>query len=278
MLRYVLKHLRQRRFLTPFNSILSRSGIQLEHPTIAALYEHLVLKGNWISAEETVHQASSSGLLNAYRYSCQPQARWTELNGTDADGDVPRRRGGHAMCMDEQNGLIYLFGGWDGQQNLDDFWVYDTKKDTWQMLSMATSRENNGPGPRACHKMVFDSKTGAIYVLGRLGEGDALDIPAARSDEASGMPAPAPSTTPRPSINTAAAVDASRQGNVTPLPWSAYFSEFYRYHTRGLDAGKWDLLFLDTSVSVGHSATCLIAHRTNRDLEGRHSYLTTRWS
>lgn len=278
MLRYVLKHLRQRRLLTPFSAILSRSGLQLEHSTIAALYEHLVLKGDWTSAEETVRQASSSGLLDAYRFSCQPQARWTELNGTDADGDVPRRRGGHAMCMDEQNGLVYLFGGWDGQQNLDDFWVYDVQKDTWRMLSMATSRENNGPGPRACHKMVFDPKTGAVYVLGRLSEGDAPEPSAARGDEGSGTSVPAPPTNPRPSINTAAAVDTSRQGNVTPLPWTAYFSEFYRFHTRGLDAGKWDLLFLDTSVSVGDSATCPMAHGMNRDLEGRRSYLTTRWS
>jgi hypothetical protein len=29
-----------------------------------------------------------------------------------------------------------------------------------------------------------------------------------------------------------------------------YCSEFFRYHTRGLDAGKWDLLSFDTAVSV----------------------------
>ena len=182
------------------------------------------------------------------------------------------------MCMDEQDGFIYLFGGWDGQQNLDDFWVYDVRKDTWRMLSMATSRENNGPGPRACHKMVFDPKTGAIYVLGRLGEGETLEPLPVRGDEGSGAPVPVPPTSPRPSINTAA-VDIARQGNVTPLPWSAYPSEFYRYHTRGLDAGKWDLLFLDTAVSVPDDfTTCPVADVSNRRPEGRLSSLTTKWS
>ena len=30
-------------------------------------------------------------------------------------------------------------------------------------------------------------------------------------------------------------------------------SEFYRYHTRGLDAGKWDLLTFDTAVSPSYT-------------------------
>lgn len=248
MLRYLLKHLRQRRFLTAYSDILSRSGLQLEHSIVSSMYDSLVLKGQWSDAEGTVRQACSAGLFNAYRFSCQPHARWTQLHGTDADGDVPRRRGGHAMCMDEQNGLIYLFGGWDGQQNLDDLWVYDVRKGTWRMLSMATSREKNGPGPRACHKMVFDTKTGAIYVLGRLGEGDALEPPSVRDDGSSAAATPVPSTSPRPLDSAVASVGTTRQGNVTPLPWTAYCSEFHRYHTRGLDEGKWDLLSFDTSV------------------------------
>ncbi|KAH9920145.1 Muskelin N-terminus-domain-containing protein [Fomitopsis serialis] len=271
VLRYVLKHLRQRRFLTPFADILSRSGVQFEHPIVSSMYESIVLKGDWATAEQSIRQASSAGLFDAYRLSCQPQARWTRLHGTDADGDIPRRRGGHAMCMDEQNGLIYLLGGWDGQQNLDDLWVYDVRKDTWRMLSMATSREKNGPGPRACHKMVFDSKTGAIYVLGRLGE-DALEHTDARADISSTTAAPAPSTSPRPSGGTAPPAETTRQGNVTPLPWTAYCSEFYRYHTRGLDEGKWDLLSFDTSTSGG--PPLIFDHQMVMDCEAQVIYIS----
>ena len=170
--------------------------------------------------------------------------RWARVRGLDPDGDVPCRRGGHAMCIDEQGGIVYLFGGWDGQRSLDDFWAYEIATDAWRCLSVATSRDKNGPGPRACHKMVFDSKTGSIYLLGRLGEGDGMTDHHARHPER--------------------AEGHSREGS---LPWaaasaihgagpqeigSAYpsqCSEFYRYHTRGLDAGSWDLLSLDTAVS-----------------------------
>ncbi|TFY55491.1 hypothetical protein EVJ58_g8218 [Rhodofomes roseus] len=274
VLRYVLKHLRQRRFLTPFADILSRSSLQFEHPTISTMYDSLVLKGDWADAEECIRKASSAGMFDGYRFSCQPQARWTRLHGADADGDVPRRRGGHAMCMDEQNGLIYLLGGWDGLQNLDDLWVYDVRKDTWRMLSMATSREKNGPGPRACHKMVFDPKTGAIYVLGRLGEGDALDHSDARGDTSSTANAAASSTSPsgRPSSGVAASAETTRQGNVTPLPWTAYCSEFYRYHTRGLDEEKWDLLSFDTSTSGG--PPLIFDHQMVLDCEAQIIYVS----
>ncbi|KAL6298386.1 Muskelin N-terminus-domain-containing protein [Sparassis latifolia] len=234
VLRHVLKHLRQRRFLSPFNTILSRSGLQLEHPLVTALYDSIVLNGDWLRAEHVLKSASDAGLFTSYRHACQPQAQWTRLHGLDADGDAPCRRGGHAMCMDQQNGLIYLFGGWDGQRSLDDFWVYDVTLDTWRLLSLATSREQNGPGPRACHKMVFDDKTGSIYLLGRLGDGDAHE------------PADAP--------NAPAHRDDSggeRTTSPTPVAITAYCSEFYRYHTRGLDAGKWDLLYIDTASSGG---------------------------
>lgn len=245
-----MKHLRQRRFLTPVNQILSRVGLQLEHPLITALHDAFVLQGNWSGAEKLIKDCADAGLLSSYRHACQPSMRWSRIRGLDADGDMPCRRGGHAMCIDEQNGLVYLFGGWDGQRSLDDFWVYDIAKDAWRLLSLATSREKNGPGPRACHKMVFDSKTGSIYVLGRLGDGDGLEGHRARShvhselrDAAGTLPWPAPVT---PGAGVPEPGHGGPLGSWSP-PASAS-SEFYRYHTRGLDAGKWDLLSFDTAV------------------------------
>ncbi|OSD06938.1 hypothetical protein PYCCODRAFT_1359801 [Trametes coccinea BRFM310] len=266
-LRQVLKHLRQRRFLTPVSQILSQSGVHLEHPLVTSLHESFVLQGNWFRTEQLLRECSDAGLLRSYRQACQARTRWTRIRGLDADGDVPCRRGGHAMCMDEQNGMIYLFGGWDGQRNLDDFWSYDVAKDTWKLLSIATSREKNGPGPRACHKMVFDSKTGSIYLLGRLGDADLIDAHGTRVGVSlSDLPdAPSlrngnvefrgesPYLTRDSRLSEALANVAARlsQHMSETVPGTSHCSDFYRYHTRGLDAGKWDLLAFDTAATGG---------------------------
>lgn len=231
VLRHLLKHLRQRRLLTPYESIISRSGIQFEHPLITQLHESIVLRGDWQRAEQLVSIMSKAGLFDSYLHASQPHAVWKRLHGTDADGDVPSPRGGHAMCIDPVNDIIYLFGGWDGQKSLDDFWMYSVKDNKWRVLSHGTSEEQNAPGARSCHKMVFDTKTGSIYLLGRLSDSDSLKP---TNDGSSSRQQTQPST--EDTSNSAA---------------GAFYSEFYRYHTRGVDAGKWDFLSFDTASSYG---------------------------
>jgi hypothetical protein len=81
--------------------------------------------------------------------------------------------------------------------------------------------------------MVFDAKTGCIYLLGRLGDKDGLKEAGEGNAEGSDG-----------QQNGEAAGDGS---TATP-----YCSEFHRYHTRGLDAGKWDLLSFDTAVGISY--------------------------
>jgi hypothetical protein len=261
-LSHVLKHLRQRRLLTPFNSILARSGLKLEHQLITELHHHIVLQGNWSVAEETLQRISQVGLFDNYLRACQPRTIWKRLHGVDPDGDKPSKRGGHAMCLDPGNQIIYLFGGWDGQKSLDDFWAYDIRTDSWRLLSPCTSKEKNGPGARSCHKMIFDTKTGCIYVLGRLADKDEgkprndVGTDAIQPAESVGMSAP-----PRQPPYEAGEGSSS----------TAFCSEFYRYHTRGLDTGKWDLLSFDTAVSLLLSAPHSSTEPTNGPVCGRSS-------
>ena len=51
--------------------------------------------------------------------------------------------------------LVYLFGGWDGNKDLSDFWSYHIPTNKWKMLSMDTNAEG-GPSRRSCHKIVVD--------------------------------------------------------------------------------------------------------------------------
>ncbi|KAI0775785.1 Muskelin N-terminus-domain-containing protein [Trametes elegans] len=260
-LRQVVKHLRQRRFLTPVNHILSQAGLQFEHPLSTSIHESFVLRGDWSRTEQLIRDCADAGLLRSYRHSCQARTRWKRIRALDPDGDFPCGRGGHAMCMDEQNGVIYLFGGWDGHRNLDDLWAYDVATDSWRLLSLATSREKNGPSPRACHKMVFDSKTGSIYLLGRLGDGTTMETRSELEGVALSSAPDAPVLRHVPLEWSHAEPMRDRRGTEympsTALSRrlaaiaSSHCSEFFRYHTRGLDTGKWDLLSFDTATSGG---------------------------
>ncbi|KAK7049330.1 hypothetical protein VNI00_005931 [Paramarasmius palmivorus] len=165
-LRYLLKHLRQRRLLSPYHAILSRVGtsLQPEHPLASELHSSVVLHGDWSRAEDILDEMSEQGLFSSYLEQQSPHIIWTKLP------DGPSPRAGHAMCMDQESGLIYLFGGWNGQKNLDDFWVYEIQKREWRTVPCCSDT----PSARSCHKMVYDEKTRSIYLLGRM---DADGIP-----------------------------------------------------------------------------------------------------
>ncbi|KAI0030784.1 Muskelin N-terminus-domain-containing protein [Vararia minispora EC-137] len=226
-LRHILKHLRARRLLSPYRSLLAMSDVQIEHPLVTRLYESLVSDGDWAEAEKVIHIAAEAGLFDTFLQASQTRAVWKRLSGADADGDYPSRRGGHAMCIDEDTGVIYLFGGWDGQNSLDDFWVYTIADDRWQRISEHAAANNGGPGPRSCHRMAFDSKTGYIYLLGRLSDsdGDSEDV-----------------ADPSGEHTRQSSSDTANQ---------EYPAEFYRYHTQGSIAGSWELLSGDTASAGG---------------------------
>ncbi|KAH9633210.1 hypothetical protein HF086_017765 [Spodoptera exigua] len=49
-------------------------------------------------------------------------------------------------------GTLYLFGGWNGSEDLDDLWSFCTTSERWTLLCKH-SGEVGGPSPRSCHKM-----------------------------------------------------------------------------------------------------------------------------
>lgn len=52
-------------------------------------------------------------------------------------------RGGHQMCIDEENQIIFLLGGWDGTKDLSDFWVYNIQIERWHCISEDTKADVN---------------------------------------------------------------------------------------------------------------------------------------
>jgi len=203
---------------------MSRTAIPFENQTVSKLYDRL-MAGEWAEVESLVEAAANDDLFEGFINSYPPRAIWRRLDGANVDGDIPSARGGHQMCIDPESRTIYLFGGWDGKQNLDDLWAYSIIEERWRLISSST-RAEGGPGPRSCHQMVLDSRTGYIYVLGCLPEAPEIGPPlASRSPEAHG----------------------GDSFSETPGAW--YKPDFYRYATRGVKAGTWKLLSSNTVVT-----------------------------
>ncbi|XP_022128529.2 muskelin [Pieris rapae] len=78
----------------------------------------------------------------------------------------PGPRGGHQLVVDPNTGTLYLFGGWNGTEDLDDLWSFDTVNERWSLLCRHSGMLG-GPSPRSCHKMVFDPINEKLYTIGR---------------------------------------------------------------------------------------------------------------
>lgn len=97
------------------------------------------------------------------RQEYKPQ--WS-LQLTPENEPRPGRRGGHQLIIDPMTSTIYLYGGWDGNEDLSDLWSYDVKTNRWTLIH-ERSELLDGPTPRACHKMVYDTRNSQIFMLGR---------------------------------------------------------------------------------------------------------------
>lgn len=103
--------------------------------------------------------------MDAYLSKQYYKASWM-LQNTDVNDKSPGMRGGHQLIIDSVNCIMYLYGGWDGFEDLSDLWSYDIRKNQWTLLQERTELYD-GPTPRSCHKMVFDPCNSHIFILGR---------------------------------------------------------------------------------------------------------------
>ncbi|CAG4987014.1 unnamed protein product [Colias eurytheme] len=223
--RILLKHLRRRRYKDAFEALSRETGVQLEGPVQARLWNALVENGDYELAEKIFVEGARDGELDWYM-SWQPYTpEWRQMCGCSAQveerlysGDAipsvtaraqdlscvdrdprleapevgqtngnevvdncfvscgtacanrPGPRGGHQLVVDLNTGTLYLFGGWNGTEDLDDLWSFDTTTERWTLLCRHSGMLG-GPSPRSCHKMVFDPINEKLYTLGRYLDG-----------------------------------------------------------------------------------------------------------
>ena len=83
----------------------------------------------------------------------------------------PSARAMHAMVYDAANGVVVLFGGWDGGSFLDDTWLWDGT----QWSQVFDQPRCDRPSARQSHKMVYDSVRGVVVLYGGHNAGITLE-------------------------------------------------------------------------------------------------------
>jgi hypothetical protein len=256
-------------------------------------------------------------LLDTFCSQQQPKVEWTRLDTlsdtASLDGDSPSARGGHQLVLvrappteslvghsedlelsssassngdpDNDGALLYLFGGWDGEHELADFWSFSLFHQRWTQISRDTSSSvhgQTGPQARSCHQMAVDEKTGDIYLFGRFtdrGTDSSQNKPRSTGSSNTASPAPpvdsaAPSASsqstgarPREAIATAiqspipqleAQVESALNNEQSSAPAPTFDindadspkPDFWKYSTQGSSAGRWHKISSDTSVGV----------------------------
>ncbi|XP_046388437.1 muskelin [Ischnura elegans] len=195
-LRLCMKHLRSRGHWEALETLESGQGVPpLEDPVITLLHNLLVRDGDYIGAEKFVEQAAKGGsLFSQYIGSQEYKPIWQAMSVSGSNSDLtapsspgieagskanllspskqqplsprPGMRGGHQMVIDSAAETIYLFGGWDGNQDLSDLWSYHIPSGHWTLLSMDTEAQG-GPSARSCHKVCLDPERRQLFTLGR---------------------------------------------------------------------------------------------------------------
>uniref|UniRef100_A0A8C4QGM5 Muskelin 1, intracellular mediator containing kelch motifs n=1 Tax=Eptatretus burgeri TaxID=7764 RepID=A0A8C4QGM5_EPTBU len=184
-IRLCLKHFRQHNYTEAFESLQKKTRVALEHPTLTQLHERLVIRGDFSASEHLIEKAVNDGLFTHYISQQDYKPRWMQIipksYKEDSEENRPGMRGGHQMVIDVITETIYLFGGWDGTQDLADFWAYSVRDSQWTCLSKDTEKEG-GPCARSCHKMCIDIVCRQIYTLGRYLESTVRSTNSLRSD------------------------------------------------------------------------------------------------
>ena len=74
------------------------------------------------------------------------------------DGVAPAPRSGHAACVDD-DGCLYVFGGFDGQAELGDLHRYDPAAEAWEQLMPW----GPAPAPRRLHAMATAGRHVVVF-------------------------------------------------------------------------------------------------------------------
>ena len=81
---------------------------------LTELHQNIVIDGNFDDAEKLLQKACTENLFDEYISDLPYKLKWSRIlpkpNANGAATSAPSMRGGHQMCIDSEDGVIYLFG------------------------------------------------------------------------------------------------------------------------------------------------------------------------
>jgi len=88
---------------------------------------------------------------------CLETKRWRSVQ---AKGEAPAQRTSHASVI--KSGKMYVFGGFSGENYLNDLWEFDLVTETWKDISEECTGQRPAPRSRFCAAVHGDH----MYILG----------------------------------------------------------------------------------------------------------------
>jgi len=99
------------------------------------------------------------GYFNDFHFFDRQANRWSQLS---ARGTAPSQRYGHSSVWSDVADGMYIFGGWDASNWLNDFHFYDRQANRWSQLSPSGA----APAARDSHTSVWCVAADGMYVFG----------------------------------------------------------------------------------------------------------------
>ncbi|OLY81966.1 Muskelin [Smittium mucronatum] len=149
-----------------FNELQHSTGISFESPVLKNVFNSLIKNPDYSEVESLIMSAYSLDLFQPATLKIPYSTTWEPIPVSDNQYEFPIGRGGHQMCIDDDSGKIYLFGGWDGKRNLADLWSYEIVKNCWKCISSNTLIDG-GPDGRSLHSMCLDTVSNHLYITGK---------------------------------------------------------------------------------------------------------------
>ncbi|OMJ29827.1 Muskelin [Smittium culicis] len=161
-----LKYFRENMLLSVHNELQNSTGISFSLPVLNGIYKKLISGSEYKDVESLIFSAYSGEILKDSSLNIPCASSWLPIHHSCNTNEAPIGRGGHQMCIDDNLGKIYVFGGWDGMRNLSDLWEFDIVENIWNCICPNTYKVG-GPDPRSLHSMCINTVKNQLYVLGK---------------------------------------------------------------------------------------------------------------